>query len=66
MQADIQYLEDALSEVIREQEGSELFHLIEEFGNACKKIKDQYDPAIEAFLLKESERLDLPTSSKLI
>ena len=66
LQADIQYLEDALSEVIREQEGSELFHLIEEFGNACKKIKDQYDPSIEAFLLKESERLDLPTSSKLI
>src|SRR4030066_1441037 len=66
LQADIQYLEDALSEVIREQEGGELFHLIEEFENACKKIKDQYDPSIEEFLLKESENLNLPTSSKLI
>ncbi|OHE55098.1 MAG: phosphoenolpyruvate carboxylase [Thermodesulfovibrio sp. RBG_19FT_COMBO_42_12] len=66
LQADIQYLEDALSEVIREQEGFELFHLIEEFENACKKIKDQYDPSIEEFLLKESENLNLPTSSKLI
>src|SRR4030066_477336 len=66
LQSDIQYLEDALSEVIREQEGGELFHLIEEFENACKKIKDQYDPAIEEFLLRESGKLNLPTSSKLI
>lgn len=65
LQSDIQYLEDALSEVIREQEGGELFHLIEEFENACKKIKDQYDPSIEEFLLRESEKLNLPTSSKL-
>ena len=66
LQADILYLEDALSEVIMEQEGEELFHLIEEFENACKKIKDQYNPSIEEFLLRESEKLDLPTSSKLI
>lgn len=66
LQADIQYLEDALSEVIREQEGNELFHLIEDFENACKKIKDQYDPSIEEFLLRESEKLNLPTASKLI
>lgn len=66
LQADIQYLEDALSEVIMEQEGGELFHLIEEFEHACKKIKDQYNPSIEEFLLRESEKLDLPTSSKLI
>src|SRR3989337_111991 len=65
LQADIQYLEDALSEVIREQEGGELFHLIEEFENACKRIKDQYDPSIEEFLLRESGKLNLPTSSKL-
>jgi len=65
LQADIQYLEDALSEVIREQEGDELFHLIEEFENACKRIKDQYDPSIEEFLLRESGKLNLPTSSKL-
>src|SRR4030066_1310847 len=65
LQADIQYLEDALSEVIREQEGDELFRLIDEFENACKKIKDQYDPSIEEFLLRESEKLNLPTSSKL-
>src|SRR3989304_5862784 len=65
LQSDIQYLEDALSEVIREQEGGELFHLIEEFENACKKIKDQYDPSIEEFLLRESGKLNLPTSSKL-
>ena len=66
LQSDIQYLEDALSEVIREQEGVELFRLIGEFKNACKKIKDQYEPSIEAFLLRESEKLNLPTSSKLI
>ena len=65
LQSDIQYLEDALSEVIREQEGGELFHLIEEFENACKRIKDQYDPSIEEFLLRESGKLNLPTSSKL-
>ncbi len=65
LQSDIQYLEDALSEVIKEQEGVELFHLIEEFEKACKTIKDQYDPSIEAFLLRESEKLNLPTSSKL-
>ncbi len=66
LQADIQYLENALSEVIREQEGDELFQLIEEFENACKKIKDQYDPSIEEFLLRETGKLNLPTSSKLI
>src|SRR3972149_1285507 len=66
LQADIQYLEDALSEVIREQEGAMLFQLIEEFENACKKIKDKYDPSIEEFLLRESGKLNLPTSSKLI
>ncbi|MCC7201758.1 MAG: phosphoenolpyruvate carboxylase [Nitrospirae bacterium] len=66
LQADIQYLEDALSEVIREQEGDELFHLIKDFENACKKIKDQYDPSIEEFLLRESEKLNIPTASKLI
>ncbi len=65
LQADIQYLEDALSEVIREQEGGELFHLIEEFETACKKIKDKYDPSIEEFLLRKSGKLNLPTSSKL-
>ena len=65
LQADIQYLEDALSEVIREQEGGELFQLIKEFENACKRIKDQYDPSIEEFLLRESGKLNLPTSSKL-
>src|SRR3989304_760949 len=43
LQADIQYLEDALSEVIREQEGGELFHLIEEFENACKRITGYSD-----------------------
>jgi len=66
LQADILYLEDALSEVIMEQEGEELYHLIKEFENACKQIKDQYNPSIEEFLLRESEKLDLPTSSKLI
>ncbi len=66
LQADLQYLEDALSEVIREQEGDELFHLIEEFENACKKIKDRYDPSTEEFLLRESGKLNLPISSKLI
>lgn len=66
LQADILYLEDALSEVIMEQEGEELFHLIEEFENACKQIKDQYNPSIEEFLLRESGKLNLPTSSKLI
>jgi len=66
LQADIQYLEDALDEVIREQEGESLFRLIEAFRTACKKIKDQYDPSIEAFLLNEAARLNLSTSSKLI
>src|SRR3989337_163520 len=66
LQSDIQYLEDALREVIREQDGGELFHLIEEFANSCKIIKDQYDPSIEEFLLRESGKLNLPTSSKLI
>lgn len=66
LQSDIQYLEDALDEVLREQEGEQLFRLVEEFRTACKKIKDQYDPAIESFLLREAERLDISISSKLI
>ena len=66
LQSDIQYLEDALDKVIREQEGDQLFRLVEEFRTACKKIKDQYDPSTEAFLLREAERLDLSISSKLI
>lgn len=66
LQSDIRYLEDALDEVIREQEGESLFHLIDEFRTACKKIRDQYDPAIEAFLLHEAGQLDISTSSKLI
>ncbi|MBI5406946.1 MAG: phosphoenolpyruvate carboxylase [Nitrospirae bacterium] len=66
LQSDIQYLEDALDKVIREQEGDQLFRLVEEFRTACKKIKDQYDPSIETFLLREAERLDLSISSKLI
>ena len=66
LQSDIQYLEDALDKVIREQEGDQLFRLVEEFRTACKKIKDQYDPTTEAFLLREAERLDLSISSKLI
>ncbi|MBI5039397.1 MAG: phosphoenolpyruvate carboxylase, partial [Nitrospirae bacterium] len=66
LQSDIQYLEDALDKVIREQEGDQLFRLVEEFRTACKKIKYQYDPSTEAFLLREAERLDLSISSKLI
>ena len=66
LQSDIQYLEDALDEVIRAQEGDQLFRLVDEFRTACKKLKDQYDPSIEAFLLCEAERLDISISSKLI
>ena len=66
LHSDILYLEDALDEVIREQEGEPLFHLIDEFRTACRKIRDQYDPSIEAFLLREAARLDISTSSKLI
>src|SRR3990172_5514964 len=66
LHSDILYLENALDKVIREQEGDQLFRLVEEFRTACKKIKDQYDPSTEAFLLREAERLDLSISSKLI
>ncbi|MDD5434288.1 MAG: phosphoenolpyruvate carboxylase [Nitrospira sp.] len=66
LQADIQYLEDAMDEVIRYQEGAELLKLVEEFRTACKKIKYQYDPSIEAFLLREAGQLDISLSSKLI
>lgn len=66
LQADIQYLEEALDEVIREQEGQELFNLVEEFRTICKNIKDHYDPHLERFLIEEASRLDAPVSSKLI
>ena len=66
LQADIQYLEDALDEVILNQEGEGLLRLVEEFRSACKKIKYQYDPSIETRLLHEAEHLDLSISSKLI
>lgn len=66
LQSDIQYLEDALDEVIRDQEGDPLFRLVEEFRTACKKIKYRYDPSIEEFLIHEAERLNTATSSKLI
>lgn len=66
LQADIQYLEDALDEVILGQEGDGLLRLVEEFRTACKNLKYQYDPSIEAFLLHEAERLDVALSSKLI
>lgn len=65
LQSDIRYLEDALDEVIREQEGDHLFQFVDEFRTACKKIKDRYDPHTEAFLLREAERLNLSISSKL-
>jgi len=65
LQSDIQYLEDALDEVIRDQEGEPLFRLVEDFRSACKKIKDHYDPSIEEFLIHEAERLSTTTSSKL-
>ncbi|MBI5192964.1 MAG: phosphoenolpyruvate carboxylase [Nitrospirae bacterium] len=66
LQADIQYLEEALDEVILNQEGEGLLRLVEEFRSACKKIKYQYDPLIETRLLHKAEHLDLSISSKLI
>jgi phosphoenolpyruvate carboxylase len=66
LQSDIQYLEEILDQVIREQSGSDLFLEVEEFRRACRALRHRYSEDLESALLHRVANLDLARCSQVI
>ncbi|MBI5198385.1 MAG: phosphoenolpyruvate carboxylase [Nitrospirae bacterium] len=66
LQSDIQYLEDILDQVIREQSGPEIFREVEEFRRACRALRHHYTPDLETALLHRVENLNLSRCSQIV
>ncbi|HEY3081995.1 MAG TPA: phosphoenolpyruvate carboxylase [Chloroflexota bacterium] len=57
---DVRLLGSLLGDVIREQGGAALFHLVEEVRQASISLRDRYDPEAERELRGRIDRLGLP------
>ncbi len=66
LQEDIQYLEEVLDQVIREQAGPELFHEVEEVRRACRELRHHYTPDLEEGLIHRVEHLNLSSCAQVV
>ncbi len=66
LREDIDYLEDLLRQMIREQGGESLLNRVDRFRQICRELRDRYNPALEQKLLRMIDRLDLPTCTQLV
>lgn len=66
LQKDIDYLEDILRQVLREQGGDSLLNLVDQFRGICRALRDRYNPERERTLLQMIDRLDLPTCTQVV
>jgi phosphoenolpyruvate carboxylase len=66
LQNDIDYLENLLGKVIRDQEGEALLAKVEQFRKLCKELRAEYDSEKEKTLIHFIEELGLIETAKII
>jgi phosphoenolpyruvate carboxylase len=66
LRAEIRLLGQLLGEVLRRHEGDALYELEESIRARTKALRQQYDPAEEAQLVAELDRIELHDASRLV
>jgi phosphoenolpyruvate carboxylase len=66
LRAEIRLLGQLLGETLREHEGLPLYELEESIRQRTKALRQQYDPADEATLLAELDRIPLEDAARLV
>src|SRR2546428_8758125 len=66
LRAEIRLLGQLLGETLREQEGQALYELEESIRAQTKALRQAYDPAREAELVSQLERVELSDAARLV
>ncbi|OGL39815.1 MAG: phosphoenolpyruvate carboxylase [Candidatus Schekmanbacteria bacterium GWA2_38_9] len=66
LRKDVYFLGNALGNILKEQEGIEVFNSVESVRILCKELRSEFSANLEKALIKKIEKMDNETSNKII